>query len=120
MWLFALVSAYAAPGIEGGEPLMRNYSANEYKGDYQIWAIVQDQRGVMYFGTSREILEFDGKNWKRLEVANKSIVRSLAMDKEQRIYVGASGEFGYLAADSRGEKKVCPHFPQTYSRADEL
>ncbi|MCK4663134.1 MAG: SpoIIE family protein phosphatase [Bacteroidales bacterium] len=88
-----------------GSPFIRNYTPNDYKGSSQNWAIVQDKRGIMYFGNNYGVLEFDGKNWRLIETSNKSVVRSLAIDNNGTIYVGASGEFGFLASDSTGTLK---------------
>lgn len=57
---------------------------------------VQDQRGVMYFGNANGIIEFDGEEWRFIEVKNGAIVRSLAIDEKGKVYVGSFGEFGYL------------------------
>ncbi len=88
-----------------GSPFIRNYTPKEYNGKSQNWAIVQDKRGIMYFGNNDGILEYDSKNWKLIKVSNNSHVRSLAIDSNNTIYVGASDEFGYLASDETGKLK---------------
>ena len=42
-------------------PVLENYSAKDFNnGGGQFWTILQDQRGVMYFGnSSSNILEYD-------------------------------------------------------------
>jgi hypothetical protein len=71
-----------------GIPLIRNYSPQEYSASEQNWAVVQDQRGIMYFGNNDDgVLEYDGKNWMRIPIANKSRVFSLAIDTTNTIYV---------------------------------
>jgi len=89
---------------EQGSPYIQNYDNKDYNttGD-QTWAIVQDKRGVMYFGNNSGLLEFDGNSWRLIKVPNMSTVRSLAVDDSTgRIYVGAVGDFGYLLNDSIG------------------
>lgn len=88
---------------ETGLPFIRNYSPKEYRQHDQNWAIIQDLRGVMYFGNSSGLLEYDGASWRLIQMPNASTVRSLARDQTGRIYVGAVGEFGYLAPDSIGQ-----------------
>jgi serine phosphatase RsbU (regulator of sigma subunit) len=83
-----------------GNCFVNNYSTENF--ELQNWAIVQDNRGVMYFGNGAGVLEFDGKNWKAIKTSNNSTVRSLDIDKNGTIFVGASGEFGYLDIDSTG------------------
>jgi hypothetical protein len=53
-----------------GQPFIKYYSPKEYKSDNSNWSIVQDKRGVMYFGNEKCILEFDGNSWRRIEVPN--------------------------------------------------
>ncbi len=93
---------------ETGRPFIRNYSPKEYGAHPQNWAIVQDRRGVMYFGNGLGVLEYDAVSWRLIAMPNKSVVRSLDVDESGaqaphgRIYVGAQGDFGYLAADALG------------------
>ncbi len=86
-----------------GVPLIKNYKSIEYPGSGQNWAIAQDNRGIMYFGNNDDgVLEFDGVNWISHPVNNKSDIRSLAIDDNNIVFVGASGEFGYLSPDYHG------------------
>ncbi len=91
-----------AQEITGGTPFIQNYNnKNAYStAENQHWAVLQDNRGVMYFGNNSGVLEFDGKNWRLIELPNKSVVRSLALGEKGKIFVGGKGEFGYLAPDS--------------------
>ncbi|MGZ3941925.1 MAG: SpoIIE family protein phosphatase [Bacteroidia bacterium] len=57
----------------------------------------------MYFGNSSGILQYDGYSWNEIPVKNASVVRSLAIDSDGIIYVGAVGEFGFLTPNSKGE-----------------
>jgi AraC-like DNA-binding protein/ligand-binding sensor domain-containing protein len=83
-------------------PFIQHYSPQVYNESPQNWAVIQDRRGVMFFANTWGILEFDGKYWRNIPVSNNSIVRSLAMDKNGRIYVGAQDELGFLTADAAG------------------
>lgn len=93
----------SAPGqLNHGLPYIHNYSPAEYGAGTDNWAILQDKRGIMYFGNNPGVLEYDGSRWRNIPVSNQSLVRSLAMDSLGIIYVGAVGEFGYLAPDKNG------------------
>ncbi len=95
------------PGIssqlneQDGVPVLENYSIKDFGSGSQFWTIVQDRRGVMYFGSGGVILEYDGVNWRKIFVPS-SVVRSLALDDNGRIWVGASGTIGYLAPGAAG------------------
>jgi signal transduction histidine kinase/ligand-binding sensor domain-containing protein len=104
---WSLLSAASDRGI----PLITNYHADLYNGYAANWAIVQDHRGIMYFGNGDDtgngngILEYDGVTWNLIPLPNKTTVRSLAISKEDdgKIFVGAVDDFGYLEADSLGQ-----------------
>lgn len=103
--LFIVCSAPALFGqsSEAGLPFIRNFTPKEYNANTQNWAVIQDKRGVMYFGNNKGVLEYDGVSWRLIPVNNNSIVRSLAINDEGVIFVGAVGEMGYLAPDQNGD-----------------
>jgi serine phosphatase RsbU (regulator of sigma subunit) len=79
---------------------VKNYSSTELRFQPQTWAIAQDLRGVMFFGTTSGILEFDGANW---WVFHQTLIRSLCLDSISGIvYAGGVGDFGYISADKKG------------------
>jgi len=86
-----------------GRPFIRNYNPRAINAAPSNWSIVQDQRGIMYFGNAEGILEFDGVSWRKITTPNRSVVRALAVDTDNRIYAGEVGNFGYLAPDSVGQ-----------------
>lgn len=88
-----------------------NFSPKEYSASAQNWAITQDERGVMYFGNNWGILEYDGVNWRQIKISNESNVRSLAIDRNGRVYAGGNGEFGCLHPDDRGRMQYCSLLP---------
>jgi serine phosphatase RsbU (regulator of sigma subunit) len=100
---FAVFNTVAGQINRYGVSQIRNFSPGEYGASEQNWSIVQDRRGVMYFGNNdRGVLEFDGQNWRNIPVPNNSPVRSLSVNEQGTIYVGAVGELGYLAPDHSG------------------
>lgn len=89
---------------EIGKPFVRNYLPKEYGAHVQNWAIIQDDRGVMYFGNTDGVLEYDGVRWKLIVLSeNRDVVRTLAKDDKGRIWVGGNNEMGYLEP---GEKST--------------
>ncbi len=100
--LVQTLNLFAQPQVKEGNPFIRNFTPKDYKGAEQNWAIVQDRRNVMYFGNGNGVMEYDGEDFRFIVLPNQSLVRSLAIDKNDRIYVGGIGEIGYLEADSIG------------------
>ncbi len=97
------VSVRAAVSREAGLFFIQTFAAKTYAASPQNWAIAQDHRGVMYFGNTDGLLEYDGVSWRKIKIPNGSGVRSLGVDANGRVYVGAQREFGYLQPDARGE-----------------
>jgi len=56
----------------------------------------------MYFGNNKGLLEFDGTIWDINKLPENKLVRSLMVDKNDRIYVGSFEEFGYFEKDIYG------------------
>jgi signal transduction histidine kinase/CheY-like chemotaxis protein len=100
--LAAPQKAPAQPSPEIGMPVLENHTVKEYNGNVQVWTIIQDRRGLIYFGTSGgDIIQYDGVTWRKIFTPTNSL-RSMAMDDTGKIWVGGNGEFGYLAPDAAG------------------
>jgi len=97
-----IIMVFTVYAAETGKPFMTVYTSKETGGHIQNWAIIQDNRGVMYIGDGFGIEEFDGSTWRLILSPNQSFARSFAKDANGRIYVGSISELGYLEADDRG------------------
>ena len=82
-----------------GIPFMKKYTDKDYGDAGQIWAIEQDNRGVMYFGCNYGLKTFDGKNWESYNNPNSTIVKSLAVADNGLVYFGAERDFGVILPD---------------------
>lgn len=100
IFIFSISQLLAQTGV----PFITNYEPHEFGGSGQIWSIVQDNRGIMYFGGNANIFQFDGVNWTPLLNPNNSLTaRSMVCDKNGTIYVGAVGDIGYLKPVGNGK-----------------
>ena len=86
-----------------GIPEIVNYSKQEYNAGSQNWGIAQDKNGIVYFANNQGLLSFDGTFWRKYQLPNKTIVRSVAIDSNGRIYVGGQSEFGYFFPSKNGD-----------------
>jgi len=86
-------------------PPVVNYSSHDYgrNENPETYSVVQDNRGVMYFGTGHNVIEFDGKKWKIIRIQQGTFIQALAVDSSGVVYVGGNGDFGYLTPDQNGE-----------------
>ncbi len=103
-WICTL-NVLSQNSFQQGNFYIQNYDHKNYNtSENQIWAITQDNKGIMYFGNNAGVLEYDGTSWTLIEIPNKSTVRSLVLNENNNtIYVGAKGELGYLKPDSTGK-----------------
>lgn len=91
---------------------IRYYPPKEYAAFGQNWDLLQNSRGAMVFANGDGILKYDGVVWEFHSLPNLNVVRSLAMDENGRVYVGAYDELGYLDADSLGAYSYVSLLPQ--------
>ena len=101
LFLFSNIS-YTQTTPEIGFPQIKNFGPKDYNAELQNWAIDQDKNGVMYFGNNMGLLEYDGVNWELYKLPNNSVLRSISIAKDGRIFVGAVGELGYFLPDQYG------------------
>ncbi|HEY6906569.1 MAG TPA: two-component regulator propeller domain-containing protein, partial [Ignavibacteriaceae bacterium] len=87
-----------------GLPIIRNYLPSEYNATPQNWSIIKDSRGIMYFANTAGVLEYDGVEWRLIQITNE-VSRTLAIDDNGIVYVGGIDEFGYLQPDIKGEMR---------------
>lgn len=85
-----------------GTPEVLSFTKSAYQAGTQNWSIIQTPNEFIYFGNNKGIVEFDGTNWFLYQVPNRTIIRSLALGENGRIYVGAQDELGYLQNASNG------------------
>lgn len=85
-----------------GLPQIINYNNNDFHAGTQTWDIKQDKNGIMYFANNDGLITFDGSHWQVYRLPNKTIARSLYIDKDNKIYVGGQDEFGYYTPDTNG------------------
>src|SRR5678815_6047213 len=123
--LLLLTVACAVSGVFGqntiGIPDIMNYTKSIYNAGTQNRCIVQDKKGLMYFANYEGLLTFDGTYWKLYPLPNRTVVRSLALGKDNKIYVGSQAEFGYFSPAGNGKlvyhslKSLLPENQQTFS-----
>ena len=77
-------------------PKLTYFDKNVYNASNQTWSIAQNKKGYLYFANSGGLLEYDGSQWTLYSIpVNFSMVRSVAITNDQRIYVGMQNEFGF-------------------------
>lgn len=88
-----------------GLPDVINYSKLTYGAGLQNWDIKQDKNGIIYLANNEGLLTFDGRNWNLYPLPNKTIVRSVEIGPDGKIYVGGQDEMGYFIPEKNGTLK---------------
>ena len=103
--IFSGLAQNNAPNLNGTF-LLQNYPPKEYNGNPQIFDIVQDSRGIMYFSNQKGIYEYDGTKWTNIPIGKDDLrCLSLEIGEDGLIYAGANGDFGVLKPDAAGNLK---------------
>ena len=74
-------------------PPIEIYTAEQYGGQNQNWAISQASDNFIYFANSEGLLEFNGSIWKLYPSPNETTLRSVKAIND-KIYTGCYMEFG--------------------------
>lgn len=85
-----------------GLPDIINYPKQSYSAGLQNWDIRQDKNGIIYIANNEGLLSYDGRSWKLYPLPNKTIVRSVEIAPDNRIYVGGQDEVGYFSPGKTG------------------
>ena len=97
--IFISVSAIA----QEFTPIVTQFTKKDYNASNQNWSVGQAANGMLYFGNNQGLLEFDGSLWKTYKMPGNKTVRSLMVDKDNRIYAGSFEEFGFFEKDNTGQ-----------------
>ncbi|MBW8330460.1 MAG: regulator [Prolixibacteraceae bacterium] len=81
---------------------LKNYTKQEYHAASQNWSVAQDINGNLYFANNIGLLEFDGITWTLYPAPEGAIIRSVAVDKENRIFTAGYRELGYWERNALG------------------
>lgn len=86
-------------------PPITNYTSADYGSEFapENHGICQDDKGVMYFGNTGNILSFDGSRWDAIPVVPTRACHALHYSSDGVIYVGVMGDFGYLKPNKIGK-----------------
>jgi hypothetical protein len=124
LFLLHLILQPLYPEIKNtGVPFIRNFKKSEYKAGTQNWAIAQDHKGFMYFANNEGLLVFDGLNWQLCKMPNSSMVRSLLIDDNGIIYVGAYNDFGKMIYNVNGKMEfysLKKYLPSDFQNFDDI
>jgi DNA-binding CsgD family transcriptional regulator len=102
---FCLYGAGANNGETGTklQSQIINFNKHDYNAANKNWCIGFDSEGYTYFGNSIGLIEFDGVSWHINPSPNGFAIRSIAVDKHNRIFTGGYREIGYWKRNNNGK-----------------
>ncbi|WP_375560113.1 hypothetical protein ACE193_20710 [Bernardetia sp. OM2101] len=109
LFYFNTPLVYAQSDIsDNAAPFIRNYSPKEYQANIINMNVKKDNNGILYFTNVSGILQFDGKTWRTIDIPKVAFTRSLDIDNEETVFIGAINTIGMLETGSTGEKEFVP------------
>ncbi|CAN5529002.1 hybrid sensor histidine kinase/response regulator transcription factor [soil metagenome] len=88
-------------GTEVGLALVEVFES-EFASDTQHRGIVEGPDGLLYTGTPRGVLVYDGVGWSRMRSVPSYSISALDVGEDGRVWIGSQGELGVFAPDSVG------------------
>lgn len=83
-------------------PNVVHFSRQTYKASEKNWAVDVDSMGYIYFANNRGLVQFDGERWELFQLPGKTIIRSVKVGPDGKIYTGSFEEFGFWERDEFG------------------
>jgi signal transduction histidine kinase len=96
LFIFVLVN-FSLPGQDNS--FIKNFPPHVYKASPAVFNMTSDHQDLLYFGTNKGVVIYDGARWEIVSVSNFSDVKTLELGPDSLVYVGANGNFGYLQHD---------------------
>jgi DNA-binding CsgD family transcriptional regulator/ligand-binding sensor domain-containing protein len=81
---------------------VHNFTRQDYEAENQNWSITEDKNGYIYAANNIGLLEFDGIDWSFYPSPNGTVIRSVAVDQNNRIFTSGYRELGFWERDSLG------------------
>lgn len=100
--LLAFFSLTSAQSSEKGLPFIDYYAPSDYRAGSFNFNVIRDSLGIYYFSNDDGVLVYNGLDWNLIRIADGKTVFWLQQDAKGTIYVGATGEFGYLKSSESG------------------
>lgn len=81
---------------------IENYSKQTYEAESQNWSVTHDSKGIIYAANNIGLLDFDGIEWTFHPAPNGTVIRGVAVDREDRVFTSGYREIGYWERNEFG------------------
>ena len=100
--LTAIPVSLIAQTSEKGLPFVDYYAPSDYRAGSFNFNVIKDTLGLYYFANDDGVLVYNGVDWNLIRIANEKTVFWLDYGHDGKVYVGSTGEFGYLESSKSG------------------
>lgn len=104
--------------------MVSHFSPPQYEAGTQNWKIAQSPTtGWIYAANNYGLLEFDGDDWQLQGIRNSTVLRSILIGENDKIYVGGSNEFGVFCREDYDERSyhvLSDRVPDSYQPFGEV
>jgi serine phosphatase RsbU (regulator of sigma subunit) len=98
--LFIILFPFLESFAQQGTPYITNYKESK-EIETQNWSISQNQKNIMLFANRKGIISYDGKTWNLIKMPYIPFaIKRNPIDN--KVYVGANNNYGYLEEDAKG------------------
>ncbi len=88
----------ASISLQANNPAIRYYGKETYHAATQNWSSECNEEGIAFFANNNGVLFFDSEEWLTIPNHNHTNIRSLYLDKENKIlYAGSTNELGKIS-----------------------
>ncbi|SMO69149.1 sensor histidine kinase [Gracilimonas mengyeensis] len=113
--LLLLPFVQSAEAQKKGNPLIRNFSPQEYNAHNQVWEITQNEDGHIYAATGTGIVIFDGEMFTPVQGA-PLMVTKLFTTSNGKMYYAANNVFGEIVTNQQG----LPSYSHLHQKLDSV
>lgn len=85
-----------------GQLKATQFTRHMYEAGAQNWAFQQDETGTVYVANNEGLLTFNGAFWRVNPLPNSTILRSIALGRDNQLFAGGQDEIGYYEPDQVG------------------
>ncbi len=102
LWVCVIITSMTVYCQQQDPYIIRNFTKQEYKAESQNWSITMNRNGFIYGANNVGLLEFDGVEWNFYPAPNGTVIRSVAVDRLNRIFTSGYREIGFWERDRMG------------------
>jgi len=98
--IFTLLTWAVFSFAQSGSYFITHYNPGDHNFDNTNYAILQDERGIMYFANRQGVLQYDGNSWWLTPTPYSIFCLAESKDK---LYVGGREGLGEISRSAKGE-----------------